>query len=113
MVLVSFLRRNNFFKKGKMKKYVVAVISFFENDIKQFKVEAENEYDAVKKGILSFTKEEYRKSELEFQDSAEYPTDVNGLNGGLDKSNSSSVCSFKNIGCGSCDGSERSRAICE
>lgn len=62
-----------------MKKYVVAVMSFFENDIKQFKVEAENEYDAVKKGILSFTKEEYRKSELEFQDSAGCPTDVKGL----------------------------------
>jgi hypothetical protein len=62
-----------------MKKYVVAVISFFENDIQQFKVEADNEYEAVKKGVVCFTKEKYRKSELEFQNSEEYPTDVKGL----------------------------------
>lgn len=62
-----------------MKKYIVAVISFFDNDIKQFKVEAENEYDAVKKGIVAFTKEEYKQSEIDFQNSADYPTDFEGV----------------------------------
>jgi len=62
-----------------MKNYVVAVISFFENDIQQFKVEAENEYEAVKKGILAFTKEEYKKGEIAFQNSEDYPKDMDGL----------------------------------
>jgi len=62
-----------------MKNYVVAVISFFENDIQQFKVEAENEYEAVKKGIVAFTKEEYRKDEIAFQNSEDYPKDMDGL----------------------------------
>ena len=62
-----------------MKNYVVAVISFFENDINQFKVEAENEYEAVKKGVIAFTKEEYRQSEIDFQNSEDYPKDIEGL----------------------------------
>lgn len=62
-----------------MKNYVVAVISFFDNDVKQFKVEAENEYNAVKKGIIAFTNEEHRQSEVEFQNSEDYPTDIKGL----------------------------------
>lgn len=62
-----------------MKKYVVAVISFFDNDVQQFKVEAENEYEAVKKGVLAFSKEEYREGELEFQNSEDYPKDMEGL----------------------------------
>lgn len=62
-----------------MKNYVVALISFFENDIKQFKVEAENEYEAVKKGVLAFTNEEYRASEIEFQNSEDYPKNMEGL----------------------------------
>ena len=62
-----------------MKNYVVAVISFFENDINQFKVEAENEYEAVKKGVIAFTKEEYRQSEIDLQNSEDYPKDIEGL----------------------------------
>lgn len=62
-----------------MKNYVVAIISFFENDIKQFKVSAENEYEAVKIGMVEFTKEEYRQSEIDFQNSEDYPKDVDGL----------------------------------
>lgn len=62
-----------------MKNYVVAVISFFDNDIQQFKVEAENEYEAVKKGILYFTPEQYIQGEIDFQNSEDYPKDIEGL----------------------------------
>ncbi len=62
-----------------MKKYVVAVISFFDNDIKQFKVEAKNEYEAVKLGVLAFTNEEFKAGEVEFQNSEDYPKDMEGL----------------------------------
>lgn len=62
-----------------MKNYVVAIISFFENDIKQFKITAESEYEALKKGMVEFTKEEYRQSEIDFQNSNEYPKDIDSL----------------------------------
>lgn len=62
-----------------MKNYIVAVISFFDNDIQQFKVEAENDYEAVRKGVITFTKEEYKQSEIDFQNSDSYPEDINGL----------------------------------
>ena len=38
-----------------MKNYVVGILSMFENDLKLFKVMAENEYEAVKKGMVEFT----------------------------------------------------------
>ena len=38
-----------------MKNYVVGILSMFENDLKLFKVVAENEYEAVKKGMVEFT----------------------------------------------------------
>lgn len=60
-----------------MNKYVVAIISFFENEIKQFKVEGENEYQAVKKAMLEFSNNS--KHEIEFQNSADYPKDIEGL----------------------------------
>jgi hypothetical protein len=31
-----------------MKNYVVGILSMFENDLKLFKITAENEYEAVK-----------------------------------------------------------------
>jgi hypothetical protein len=58
-----------------MKKYVVAVISFFDSDVKQFKVDAENEYEAVKKGVLAFTKEECKAGEIEFHDRVDVEDD--------------------------------------
>lgn len=63
-----------------MKNYVVAVISFFDNAIKQFKIEAENEYEAVKKAMVEFTEtEDGKKSELEYQNSEDYPKTVEEL----------------------------------
>ena len=63
-----------------MKNYVVAIISFFENNIKQFKVEADSEYDAVKKAMLEFTSEEYRQDEIDFQKSKDYPQTIEEMN---------------------------------
>lgn len=62
-----------------MKNYVVAIISFFDNKIKQFKIEAESEYEAVKKAMIEFAGEKYRQSEIDWQKSEDYPTDLQGL----------------------------------
>ena len=62
-----------------MKKYVVAVISFFDNDLKQFIIEAENEYEAAKKGLIEFTSEEHKASEIEHQNIEDYPKDIDEL----------------------------------
>ena len=37
-----------------MKKYVVGILSMFENEVKLFKIEAVNKYEAVKKGMIEF-----------------------------------------------------------
>lgn len=62
-----------------MKNYVVAIISFFENQIKQYPVSAENEYEALKIGLLNFTHEEHRADEVDFQKSEKYPKTLNEL----------------------------------
>lgn len=62
-----------------MKNYVVAIISFFENQIKQYPISAENEYEALKIGLVNFTNEEYRASEVEFQKSENYPKTLDEL----------------------------------
>jgi hypothetical protein len=59
-----------------MKKYVVAYISFFDNDLVQLIVEAESEYEAIKKGMVELTSEEYRQDEINFQNDPEYPKTV-------------------------------------
>ena len=61
-----------------MKKFVVALISFFENEIKQFKIEAESDYDAVKKTLVEFAGE-HKGGEIEFQNSADYPKNIEAL----------------------------------
>jgi hypothetical protein len=63
-----------------MKNYVVGILSMFENDLKLFKVEAENEYEAVKKGMIQFNDNPQSKQcEIDWQNSQDYPTDLNGL----------------------------------
>lgn len=61
-----------------MKKFVVALISFFENDIKQFKIEAESDFEAVKKTLVEFAGP-HRQSEIDYQNSEDYPKDINEL----------------------------------
>lgn len=64
-----------------MNKYVVALISFFDNEIKQFKIEAHSEYDAIKKAMVEMcSSEESKESELEFQKSEHFPKDMEGYN---------------------------------
>jgi len=63
-----------------MKNYVVGIISLFENDLKLFKVTAINEYEAVKKGMLEFCdSEEAKQHEIDFQNSDNYPKNLNEL----------------------------------
>lgn len=59
-----------------MKKFVVALINFFDNDIKQFEVEAEDVYNAFKKAMILFNgdNEKAKQDELEWQSSPDYPT---------------------------------------
>lgn len=60
--------------------YVVALISFFDNDIKQFLIRAENEFVAVKKAMVEFTDDKYKQQEIDFQESEDYPKDIEELN---------------------------------
>ena len=60
-----------------MKNYVVGILSMFENDLKLFKITAENPYEAVKKGMLEFTNND--ENEVEWQKDENYPTDYDGL----------------------------------
>lgn len=57
------------------KKYVVALMSFFDMEIKQFLVCADNEYEALKKAlVLSCNDDESSKEyELNVQKSPQYP----------------------------------------
>jgi hypothetical protein len=59
-----------------MKNYVVALLSFFENEIKQFGIEAESPYEAVKKCMIEMASEEYKQEEIDFQNSEEYPKTI-------------------------------------
>ena len=63
-----------------MKNYVIGYLSFFENDLKMFKIQAESEYEAVKKTMIEVcSKEEYKESEIEWQNSEDYPQDLESL----------------------------------
>lgn len=65
---------------GTKKFYIVALISFFDNAIKQFEIRAFSPYEAVKNAMIEFADERFRESEIDFQNSEEYPTDLEGLN---------------------------------
>ena len=67
--------------KENMKKYVVGILSLFEHDLRLFKVEADNEYEALKRGMLEFTPDEYKEHELEFQNGAICPPNFESLTG--------------------------------
>jgi hypothetical protein len=56
--------------------YVVALISFFDNDIKQFEIKAESPYEAVKKGMLEMASEKHKQDEIDFQNSEDYPKTI-------------------------------------
>lgn len=63
-----------------MKNYVVGILSMFENDLKLFKITAENEYEAVKLAMVEFVdNEESKQHERNWQNSEDYPEDFEGL----------------------------------
>jgi len=63
-----------------MKKYVVGILSLFDNELEQFKIAANNEYDAVKQAMLEFCKSDgERMGELEYQSLPDYPLDLEAL----------------------------------
>lgn len=63
-----------------MKNYVVGILSLFDNDLKLFKIVAENEYEAVKKGMIDFCEnEESKQYEIDLQNSKDYPTTIEDL----------------------------------
>ncbi len=63
-----------------MKNYVVGILSMFENELKLFKITAENEYEAVKKGMVDFCNNEKSKQyEIDWQNSEDYPKELEGL----------------------------------
>lgn len=63
-----------------MKNYVVGILSMFENDLKLFKITAENKYEAVKRGMVEFcTDAVSRQFEVDWQNSEDYPEDFEGL----------------------------------
>ena len=83
------------------KKFVVALISFFDNEIKQFIIEAPSEYEAFKKAMLEFvTDEDSKRAELEWQNSPLYPPTYQGI---LDTiPNWEMDCSIIEIKCNEC-----------
>jgi hypothetical protein len=70
-------------KNKVMKNYVVGILDLSDYDLglELFKVESENEYDALKKGMLEFTPDEYKEYELEFQNGAICPPNFESLTG--------------------------------
>lgn len=60
-----------------MKKYVVASISFFENEIKQSIQISDNELNAFKKHMLTLSSDE--EQEDQWQQSEDYPKTYNEL----------------------------------
>lgn len=64
-----------------MKNYVVGILSLFENDLQLFKVEAEDKYEALKKGMVDYTSEEYKQDEIGFQNGDLCPPNFESLTG--------------------------------
>lgn len=60
-----------------MKNYVVGICSMFENEVKLFKIQAENEYEAAKAAMVDFCEDNEAKAfELNWQQSDDYPKDL-------------------------------------
>ena len=68
-------------KNKVMKNYVVGVSDLNGYGLQLFKVDAENEYEALKKGMVEFTPEDYRHYEIEFQNGEVCPPNFESLTG--------------------------------
>ena len=56
-----------------VKTFVVGILSLFDYELKLLKINAENEYEALKKGMIESSSEEYKQEEIDWQKSEEYP----------------------------------------
>ena len=56
-----------------MKTFVVGILSLFDHKLKLLKINAENEYEALKKGMIESCNEKYKQAEINWQNSEEYP----------------------------------------
>lgn len=64
----------------KMKNYVVGICSLFDNEVKLFKVVAENDYCAVNKAFVELAPdEESKQSEIDWQNHPDYPKSLEDL----------------------------------
>lgn len=63
-----------------MKKYIVGYLSFFENELILDSVEAESDFEAAKKFLVSICiTEESKKEELDYQNSDSFPKTLEEL----------------------------------
>ena len=46
-----------------LKTFVVGILSLFDYDLKLLKISAENEYEALKKGMIESCSEKYKQDE--------------------------------------------------
>ena len=56
-----------------VKTFVVGILSLFDYELKLLKINAENEYEALKKGMIESCNEKYKQEEINWQNSEEYP----------------------------------------
>lgn len=56
-----------------VKTFVVGILSLFDHKLKLLKINAENEYEALKKGMIESCNEKYKQEEINWQNSEEYP----------------------------------------
>lgn len=56
-----------------VKTFVVGILSLFDYELKLLKINAENEYEALKKGMIESSSEKYKQEEIDWQKSEEYP----------------------------------------
>ena len=56
-----------------VKTFVVGILSLFDYELKLLKINAENKYEALKKGMIESCNEKYKQEEINWQNSEEYP----------------------------------------
>lgn len=62
-----------------MKIYCVAILSFFDNEIHQFIITSNSPFNAVKLALLENCNSEQKEAEIDWQNSDDYPTDLESL----------------------------------
>ena len=62
-----------------VKTFVVGILSLFDHKLKLLKINAENEYEALKKGMIESCNEKYKQEEINWQNSEEYPKNYKEL----------------------------------